>query len=218
MIKDRLLGKIWSVHNPLKVWTLHNLTQREVRLLVRTFSSAEVSLCLVWRPGWADWKKLREEAVLSAFMVEDEPSNAPPISRKHVEVSEEDITQIQAERRAAPPIDETGRRHRRYGIGIPVEVIKGDQIFSSMTADVSESGVRFKQDLPKWVAGYFTIIFRVDAQRHFEVTGALVEDQKHGKDKAEIIDTNDEESGFNQYIEWVRLLEGKGHPLVREEG
>ncbi len=214
MINKLLPKKIWSLHNPLKIWTLHNLTQREVRLLVRTFSSAEVNLCLVWRPGWDDWKKLKDEAVLSAFIIEEEVSSAPPISRKHVEVSDEDITQIQAERRAAPPIDATGRRHRRFEVHIPAEVIKGDQIFSSMTADVSESGVRFKQDLPDWVAGYFTIIFR-NGDVHYEVIGALVEDQKHVKDRAEIIDTNDEESGLVAYIQWVRTLEAKGHTQIK---
>ena len=212
MIKNWLPRRVWSLHNPLKVWTLHNLTQREVRLLVRTFSSAEVSLCLVWRPGWNDWKKLRDEAVLSAFMVEDEDSKAPPITKKHLEISDEDITQIQAGKKP-PPTDSAERRHCRFEVQVPVEVVRGDQIFSTVTADVSESGVRFKEDLPEWVAGYFTLIFRV-GNESFEITGALVEDQKQIKDKAEVVDTNDEESGLHKYLAWVRSLESQGRSKV----
>jgi hypothetical protein len=216
MIRDLFALRIWSVHNPLKMWTLNKLSRREVKILSGTLSQAEINVCLIWTDGWPDWKKLKDSKEFCKGELEKAPANLPPVSPKLVAASEEDITQVHAEsiNKWVEKESQKNRRHPRFEIKIPVEIVRGDQVFKTTTADVSESGVRFAQDLPEWVAGYFTLIFSVDKQS-IEITGALVEDQKNVKDKCEIVDTNDEESGLPKYIKWVRSLQ-KDHQQVRE--
>lgn len=182
------------------------MTDREVRILVETFSAAELNMCLIWKRGWSEWKKLKEIPELIA--AEPQPTIiVPPLPRMQDE-DEEEITQVRL-LHTQPQKESEVRRHARYKVSVSVEIIKGEQSFQTKTADVSESGVRFVEDMPDWVAGYFTIIFKVKTDT-FEVTGALVEDQKNVKNRAEVVDTNDEESGLPKYLAWVRSLESHG--------
>jgi hypothetical protein len=195
-------SKAWSLHNPLKQWTLHQLTWNELQKVVQTLSPTEVCFSVVWKKGWAEWQKLKDNPDLIKPL-DVKSLEVPPIPQHLLETTEDDITQVKLMQ--ASPSRAMGRRHQRYNVSIPVEIVRGEQSFKTTTIDVSESGVRFVEDLPEWVAGYFTIIFDIGGAI-IEVTAALVEDQKNVKNRAEIIDTNDEESGLDIYLAWVRSL------------
>ena len=200
-------SQCWALHNPLKSWTLKDLTDRELRQVVNTLTKAEFQLCLVWKKGWSQWTRLSS---LEGFEIQshEEPliiEGAPPIPGHGVESTEAEITQVKIVSRG-PARHLQDRRHGRHEISIPVEIIQGSQTFRTETLDVSYSGVRFKEPIPDWVAGYFTVLFRLPNQT-FEITCALVEDQKDSKNCAEVFDTNDEESGLKTFITWVNSLD-----------
>lgn len=206
--------KKWSVHNPLKSWTLHGLSKREVKLLRLTFSPVESQLCLVWKQGWPEWKKVNDPAFAEIDSVDISSEAEAPSIPPSPAPSEDEITQVRLI--AKEPVRlRSNRRHDRFEVLVPVEIIQNRTTFRTETVDVSESGIRFKDHLPDWVAGYFTVIFRFP-QACIEITCALVEDQKQSKDRAEVIDTNDEESGLAQYLNWVRSIEASRSAQVKE--
>jgi hypothetical protein len=194
----------WALHNPLKSWTLKGLNDRELKLIAGTLTAAEMNLTLIWKKGWTEWKRLNQ---VEGFMAAENAltmAGAPPIPANALHHQEDEITQVKIA--SYEPVRlRKDRRHNRHEVCVPVEIVQSSQSFRTETLDVSESGVRFKDDIPDWVAGYFTVIFRFDTTP-FEVTCALVEDQKKKKDCAEVFDTNDEESGLQRYLEWVRSM------------
>ncbi len=197
----------WAFHNPLKSWTLKDLTDHELRLVASTLTKAEFQLCLVWKKGWSQWTCI---ANVEGFEIQSHEvplviEGAPPISSHGVELAEAEITQVKIVSQEPARLLKD-RRHGRHEICIPVEIIQGSQTFRTETLDVSYSGVRFKEPIPDWVAGYFTVLFRLPNQT-FEITCALVEDQKDSKNCAEVFDTNDEESGLKTFITWVNSLD-----------
>lgn len=197
----------WALHNPLKSWTLKDMMDHELQLVMGTLTSAERQLCLIWKKGWADWKRM---ATIADF--EFQPpiaivEGAPPLPGNPLLQGEEEVTQVKILGRG-PDRQMEDRRHGRHEICVPVEIIQGSQTFRTETLDISTSGVRFKDPIPDWVAGYFTVLFRGPLPP-FEITCALVEDQKNNKDCAEVFDTNDEESGLQTYLAWVKSFAEK---------
>lgn len=193
--------RIWSVHNPLKGWTLHGLTSREASLLLHTLSLAERRVIWVWKqemPSWvhldhADCADLREPLHL-------EPLAAPAIP----EMNEEDeITAVHLN--ISRKTIRYHSRPDRKTVSVPAEIVQGPQIFRTRTENVSESGIKLVDVLPDWVAGYFTVILGLQSGP-IEVIAMLVEDQKEAKFRVEIVETEDEESHLPLYRQWVRGL------------
>lgn len=193
----------WSLHNPVKGWTLHRLSLREVSILIGTLSPVELASSFVWQKKWLGWRRLAEVQLTKSTEVILAPPSVPPLPEMAAAEVAEEVTQVRPVQVRAP--DVTPRRHARTKISVPVEIVKGTDFLATQTLDVSESGIRFSEPLPGWVVGYFTVIFRQDGL-NFEITCALVEDQKGVKDRAEVIDTNDEESGLQKYLVWTRSL------------
>ena len=208
MLRGFFSRKVWFIHNPLKSWTLKDLSEQELRLVVGTLTTVERQHCLVWKKDWKQWQPLNKTEKLS--LLERElcelshlPEGAPPLPSSALALSEDEITQVKIIIREPDRLVED-RRHGRHEICVPVEIIQGSQVFRTQTLDISASGMRFKDPIPEWVAGYFTVLF--SDPKSFEITCALVEDQKHNKNCAEVFDTNDEESGLKTYLEWVASL------------
>lgn len=204
MIKELFFRKPWAVHNPLKSWTLKGLSMNELKLVASTLTDAELQLCMVFKDGWTQWKNLCK---LEGFE-KGQPvvclDDLPPIPSEAFQ-TEEVITQVKIVGKEPERLLQD-RRHGRHEVRVPVEIIQNSQTFRTETLDISLSGVRFKDSIPDWVAGYFTVLFR-KPDKSFEITCALVEDQKENKNCAEVFDTNDEESGLKTYLDWVKSLE-----------
>ena len=196
--------KPWALHNPLKSWTLKDLSDHELKLLTGTLTVAERQLCLLWRTGWSEWQRLCQSEGFKSPAPPIEIEGLPPIPSNALHAEGDDITQVKTLAKGPARLRQD-RRHGRHEVRVPVEIIQGEQSFRTETLDISYSGVRFKDPIPDWVAGYFTVVFRGPGQA-FEITCALVEDQKDQKDCAEVFDTNDEESGLKDYFTWVNSL------------
>lgn len=189
---------LWSLHNPVKSWTLHQLSVREARLLIATLSPVEKSATLAWRQGDPIWIHLHHP--LAMDIVKPEPATivkAPAIPVQ--EPTEEEITHVRMEKSNRQWV----REHQRIKAEIPGEVLLGTQRFRATTENLSEGGIKFKERLPDWVAGYFTVILN-RPEGSLEVTCMLVEDQKDDKTRVAVVDTNDEESHLPIYRAWVR--------------
>lgn len=190
----------WSLHNPLKGWTLHVLSLREARLVVSTLSLPEKKTALVWRRGLEGWSPLEDEAC--AVLLEDESSasaEAPPLPK---EERHDEVTAVRPERPSTPARTQE-RAFDRVSKDVPAEILMGSQSFSTVTDNFSEGGLKFKDRLPEWVAGYFTVILHLP-ERKFEITCMLVEDQKTDKTRVATVETDDEESHLPHYRAWVR--------------
>ncbi len=204
MFQNPFARKPWALHNPLKSWTLKGLSLDELKLVAGTLTDTELQLCLVLKEGWSDWKRFCKMEGFETAQPSVSIEGLPPIPTEAFQ-SEEVITQVKIVRQE-PERLRKDRRHGRHDVCVPVEIIQNNQTFRTETLDISLSGVRFKDPIPDWVAGYFTVLFR-KPEMSFEITCALVEDQKEMKNCAEVFDTNDEESGLKTYLDWVKSLE-----------
>lgn len=188
----------WSLHNPVKGWTLHQLSAREARLIVQTLTPVEKSATLAWKAGDPIWMHLHHPAAME--LVKPEPATivktpAIPVQQQ----TEEEITHVRMEKSNR----QWQREFQRITAEIPAEVLLGSQRFRATTENLSEGGIKFKELLPSWVAGYFTVIL-TRPEGSLEVTCMLVEDQKGDKTRVAVVDTNDEESHLPIYRAWIR--------------
>lgn len=203
---QRLFGSgDWSIHNPLKGWTLHGLTAREGGLLVCSMSDAEMQMSSAWKKGWTRWEKLVDPLCEDLKSVadgegksEERPDGCPQPPSSD---DEEEVTQVMVASSRAKDVYK--REYDRWEIRIPSDIILGNQTFSTHTDNISEGGMRFIDPLPDWVAGYFTVLLKT-SERPFEITCMLVEDQKGKKLRVEAVQTADEESHLPDYRDWVR--------------
>ena len=145
----------WTLHNPLKGWTLQGLSLEEARAVVATLSSAEQNVVVVWNKQWSEWHMLNSETC-DALYVEFLPKGpTPPDIPMHLlEDAPDEITEVRpvmSSKRAS-----VSRRHSRYIAKVPCDVIVGEHIFTTNTRDISGGGICFEEPLPEWVAGYFT--------------------------------------------------------------
>lgn len=200
----------WSIHNPLKVWTLHALTEREVRLIVSTLSAAEHRMLWVWKRGWQEWVALSDDAAETLREMEA-PADLTDVPEPPALLETDEITAVKVITQGRRM---HGRHHERTSIVARAEIIVGNQSFHSRTENVSEGGIKFGQNLPDWVAGYFTVV--IYDQAPIEVICMLVEDQKTDKTRVEVVETEDEESQLPRYREWVRQLLLKNGSLKDE--
>lgn len=189
----------WSLHNPLKGWTLHGLSTREARLVVATLSLPELKTALVWSAGRPEWGALEDDAFATLRESERRPEPpAPPFPKTEREV---EITSVLPDRQRVSRTQE--REFARVSRDVPAEILLGPQSFKTVTDNFSEGGIKFKDRLPEWVAGYFTVILTLP-ERSFEITCMLVEDQKTDKTRVATVETDDEESHLPHYRAWVR--------------
>lgn len=191
----------WSLHNPLKGWTLHGLSEREARLLLVTLSPAEKKVVAIWHAGWEKWESLDSDRCV---FLQRSFSNAPPLTPALPELSRGEET-VAVKISAKPKPYDLAREHVRYPVFVPAEVVRGAQSFRTKTMDVSAGGMRLQDCLPEWVSGYFTVILGLE-RGPLEVTCKLVEDQKAEKIRVEVVETDDEESQLPIYLQWIKSL------------
>lgn len=181
----------WAIHNPLKSWTLAGLNLRECQLLVASMSDVEMKVSWAYCEGWADWKPLIEPECHDLFLHKDPDNQILPPLPQMVQDDDHEITQVRM--MTVVPVQtqektQVRRKHARYAVKLPVEIVVSNYTFSTHTMDLSVGGFCFEDKLPDWVAGYFTVVL-CGTTKKFEFTCFLAEDQKKEKFRAEIAPT-----------------------------
>lgn len=103
----------------------------------------------------------------------------------------------------APPPREGGaalRKFERYAIQMPVIVQTTTEQFSTWTLDVSEGGIRIKDQLPDSFAGYAQVVLMPKNRAPFHLLGAMVEDQTDGRYHLQFMDS----PTMVEFIAWMR--------------
>lgn len=197
----------WTLHNPLKGWTLQGLSLEEAQLVVATLTTAEQNVVVVWNKNWHDWHMLNSETCEELFIEYPARGNTPPPIPQHLlEDTPDEITEVRP--MMSTKRSSINRRHSRYIARISCDVIVGSHVFTTYSRDISAGGICFEEALPEWVAGYFTVIIKGD--QPIELTCVMVEDQKKDKFRAEIIEGNQPENS-TRFRTW---LESAGFPLL----
>lgn len=198
--------RIWALYNPLKSWTLAGLSLRECQLLVASMSDAEMKVSWAFKANWNDWKPLANPACHSLFSFKDHKHDGLPNVPDLKQEDDHEITQVRTLASTTAKVREPiARKHQRYLVQLPADIMVGSQRFSTLTTDVSEGGFLFKDPLPDWVAGYFTVLI-VSGEAKFEFTCCLAEDQKKEKFRTEISPMTGEEQ-IQAFRTWLSSQE-----------
>lgn len=189
---------IWALHNPLKGWTLYNLSEKELILLLKTFSETELRLAKVCDKNENLWKTLDRTLHAAVFPektptgINSENAGFPEmVSNSDTSVTDTGYFIIKPSRVQHP------RLHVRHDINVPCVLIGNNKQFHTESVDLSEGGLHFKDSIPPWIAGYFLVVVK----SNYQLMCSLVEDQKEKK-RVQIVS---EESDFHfiQYKNWL---------------
>jgi len=187
---------MWALHNSLKGWTLYELSEREVQIIIQTLTKNEVKLIQVCSLSTKKWQTLDEVNHAHLFVrICLESKNFPvPNDGLILDDTDTDYFVIRPKKVFLP------RLHDRVEKNYQAQVIGQSQNFDTMTADLSEGGIQFKDLLPKWVSGYFLVKI-IDGVDTFMLMCSLVEDQIENK-RVQIVS---EESDINyvKYKNWL---------------
>lgn len=187
---DLFKKPLWTLHNPLKAWTLRGLSFEEASLIVSTLTTAEVNLSLAWRSDWQAWQKMNAPDCQELFRTrEPRGPSAPAIPNALLSDDDGDVTQVRPSAALRP---KTARKFDRFKVQIPCDVIVGEHVFATQSQDISGGGFCFEDSLPEWVAGYFTVVAKLPMPLEF--TCGMVEDQKQNRRRVEILDMSKPEA------------------------
>lgn len=191
---------MWAIHNSVKGWTLYNLSLREVQLLVNTLSVNEVKLTKVSSLTKNEWEIISREKHPDFF------SDAGKLNSGFIDYKMSDQAgDIQTDFFVIKPKRvQQPRLHIRYEIEVKASIEGQSKSFESLTVDISEGGVHFKDTIPDWVSGYF-IVRLFDKSTYYEVICSLVEDQKVKK-RVQIV-SEESDAHFLKYKEWINQLD-----------
>lgn len=191
-VKQLLNGKdgSWSLNCDFHNWTVHDLSTNEARVILETLRDSEKATVLVWKPGWAAWKPLRDAECEELLHTRVVKIKAPIIPS--VQDYDSEITAVRPLKAETPFVT---RKFNRFDVDYPAKLISGTQEFETRVLDLSEGGLRIKDPVPDWVAGYTTVVIIVEDGRQLELMCSLAEDQKHAKTRLEIA-PSDKQSDF----------------------
>ncbi|MGZ3724843.1 MAG: PilZ domain-containing protein [Pseudobdellovibrio sp.] len=191
----------WALYNALKFWTLYNLTETEVKLLLLTFSDHELKLAKVCRHGDSNWDFVLAGANAALLLSEEDKNKyLEHDGYPHVELKGESVTDTAFYRMKGKRILQP-RLHNRYEKRIPCVInIADDKVFKTETIDLSEGGLYFKDLIPEWIAGYFI----VSVNDEFNLLCSIVEDQKE-KTRVQIV-AADTDAQYVHYKQWLQTL------------
>lgn len=191
----------WALHNSLKGWTLYNLSQVELSLLLSTLTANELKLARLAQKGqeWSQFEpskypELMTESQLKRFKSSEGFLCLDSGKRNQPVAADTEFFIVK------PPKVIYERQHKRYEVQVPCEVSAGAKEFKTTSRDISEGGLFFKDLIPDWIAGYF--IVKVNNQ--FELMCSIVEDQKE-KCRVQIV-SEDRDSQFTKFREWLSTL------------
>lgn len=191
---------VWALHNSLKSWTLYNLSEAQISILVMTMTPAELKLVRICSKNGKAWESLDRTKYPQFFKTEEtkiflNANYYPLLDIRADSVTDTGYFVIQPNKVVQP------RLHKRHEVAVNCVLVgANNEEFSTETIDLSEGGLYFKDTIPNWIAGYFL----VTVKNQFQLMCSLVEDQKEKK-RVQIVS---EESDFNfiQYKNWLSQL------------
>ncbi len=204
-----LLPREWSVHNPLKSWTLKCLTESELKMILFTLSNAEKAVIMVWHKNWESWQRILHNQDL-AYLLEYEPVKfETPTLPTNLLWEDDTKVAVPMAKLQKRQVGTGNRKFPRVDIRLPIEILAANSSFKSHTRDISEGGIHIEDPLPAWVAGYFPVILTTDLGP-LEVNCMIVEDQNHEKRRIGIVslEQEEEEPGLTALKDWLNLKIG----------
>ncbi len=191
---------IWALHNPLKGWTLYNLNENELTLLLKTMSETELRLAKICNKNESRWSTL-DRTTHSVFFpsgslagINHESIGFPELmaGNDYTAVTDTSYFIIKPNRTQHP------RLHERHDIKVSCVLIgSNNKEFHTESLDLSEGGLHFKDSIPTWIAGYFLVVIK----SNYQLMCSLVEDQKE-KTRVQIV-SEDSDFHYIQYKNWL---------------
>ena len=195
----------WALHNPLKGWTLYDLTQEEAQVLVNSLSPNEIRLCRVCDLREKKWESLDPQKYGILFSSKGKIQGLFPAMDQLEKTSSEDLEYfiVKPQKRVVP------RLHQRLEVELPVTIENHSQTFQSKTIDISEGGLCLKDLIPDWVSGYFIakVFFN---SKVCQLMCSLVEDQKI-RQRIQIV-SEDSDSHFMEFKKMLSQYEKSLRP------
>ncbi len=190
----------WALHNTLKGWTLYDLSDREVQLIIKSMSINEMKLTQICRAGDSSWKILTESAHPNLFeKIKFKTENYPAVDSQLAASGADTEYFVVRPKKVIFP-----RLHNRYEIEVPCVIYSTTRQFHSTTFDLSEGGLFFKDTIPDWVAGYF-IVGVHSPDGIIQLMCSLVEDQKEKK-RVQIV-SEESDPQYLIYKDWLSRCE-----------
>lgn len=185
---------MWAVHNSVKGWTLYNLAQKEVQLLIKTLTSNEVRMTFVAQKNTL-WVKLDQKIHEELFNYESRsPEGFEKFEEKQDQEQDTDFFIFKPVRR------HLDRVHERKEFEVSIVLEGQSQQFKSTTIDLSEGGIYLKDVIPDWISGYFVVRI-IDQKEILQLICCLVEDQKIRQRIQVVSEENDQH--FLKYKSWL---------------
>ena len=196
-IKDLFGDQVrWALNSDFHNWTIHDLSRREAQIVVESLRDSEKASLMVWRTGWKTWRGLRDPECSELLHSRVINKEAPETPRADDSFDPE----ITAVRSSTNKPAFSLRKATRFEAEYPVTVVCIDKEFKTVSIDISEGGLKVRDAMPEWVAGYCTLLLDVEDGQVLEVLGSLAEDQKHYKTRFEIVPSDKQ----SEFIEWFR--------------
>ncbi len=190
----------WGLHNALKGWTLYGLTASEVQLLVSVMSANEIRLCKVCVREATAWTALAKEThpeFFETFAVSAE--DYPVLHQTEKTVAGETDTEYFVVR----PRKQLPRLHKRHDVSVRCIISSTVKSIETLSVNLSEGGLQFRDTLPEWIAGYF-IVALVIPTGSVQLMCSVVEDQKEKK-RVQVV-SEDTDPQFIVYRNWLASL------------
>lgn len=192
-------NQTWALYNALKFWTLYNLSEHEVRLLLLTFSDNEIRLAKICKMHDSRWESVNSAAHSDFLKPENKyqyqgSHGYPSLELNRGESPDTAFFNIKSNKVLQP------RLHNRYEKSVKCVVespFNKTITFATQTIDLSDGGLYFKEILPDWVSGYFV----VNVENRFRLLCSLVEDQKE-KNRVQIV-SEDSDANYIAYRDWL---------------
>lgn len=191
---------LWALHNPLKPWTLYNLSETQLKLIIKSLSESELRLVKICKKNDAVWKSLDKKEhedlfdnkTIEAYCAGE---GYPSIETRGESVNDTEYFIIRPNKVLHP------RMHQRFDVAVPCVVLGNNhKEFATETIDISEGGLQFKDVIPNWVSGYFLVIVK----SKFQLMCSLVEDQKEKK-RVQIV-SEESDAHFIDYKNWLNTF------------
>lgn len=188
----------WAAHNTLKGWTLYNLSEQDLRLILLSLSDAELRLTKICQKNDTHWVSVDRTTHARFFAGKDgynkfvDQVGFPEFVTDLDAVIDTGYFIIKPNRIQHP------RLHVRHDVKVTCVLIgSNNKQFHTESVDLSEGGLHFKDAIPSWISGYFLVVIK----SNYQLMCSLVEDQKEKK-RVQIVS---EESDFNyiQYKNWL---------------
>lgn len=194
------MSALWGMHNALKGWTLYDLGVNDVQLLVQVLSANEIRLCKVCTLDSAVWTSLSQTEHPQFFSAKKNSSeNYPALHQSEKTMAGETDTEYFVVR----PRKQLPRLHKRHDLEVSCTVNSTTKSINTVTVNVSEGGIQFKDTLPDWIAGYFIVALLIPTGS-VQLMCSLVEDQKEKK-RVQIV-SEDTDPQYLIYQSWLTSL------------